>query len=159
MEVVEGDNPPLTIPVRQVVELEGVRVTERAILRRERSEFELRKRAGIARFVDSTEIMRAPNVRAAIQLVPNVRVRPGRGATEFEILSRNGCPAQVYVDGTLADADFANRLPPENIASIEFYSSVALAPSRYIVVQAPPCVIRTDDRAVVLFWTKSGLAP
>ena len=154
VEVVEGDNPPLTIPVRRVVELEGVRVTERAVLRRDRSEYELRRRAGIGRFVDSTAIMRAPNVRAAIQMVPNVRVaaRDRRATTEFEIRGRNGCLAQVYLDGVRSDTEEVNRIPPANIASIEFYSAVSLAPARFIAVAA-------DDCAVVLFWTKVGLRP
>jgi hypothetical protein len=123
-------------------------------VRRERGEFELRKRAGIGRFVDSTAVMRAPNLRAAIQMVPNVNVRPLQpgGANEFVIRGRNGCTAHLYVDGMRATVEDANIIPPANIASIEFYSAVSLAPARYIPVAA-------DDCAVVLFWTKAGLAP
>jgi hypothetical protein len=151
VDLVEGENAPLTIPVSRAVELEGVRVTERAVLRAERSDFELRQRAGFGRFVDSTEIMRAPSVRTAIQMVQIVKVTPGR-ANEFAISGRNGCRAHVFVDGTPADIELANRIPPEQIAAVEFYRSATMAPVRFIAGMEDTC-------AVVIFWTKYGLRP
>ncbi len=151
VEVVEGENATLTIPVSKTVELEGVRVTEKVVLRRDRSEFELRRRAGLGRFLDSTAIMRAPSVRAAIQMQQVVNVQAERG-TEFTILGQNGCRAHIFLDGTASDIEMINRLPRANIASIEFYRSAAFAPPRFVAGM-------TDTCAVAIFWTKYGLRP
>lgn len=154
VDVVEGEIPALTIPVSETIEIEGVQITERLVLRRDRSEFELRRRAGIARYVDSTTIMRASTMRAALQAVPNVEIRPmgNRATTEFEIRGRNGCPAHIYLDGTLSDIETVNVMPRSSIAYVELYSSVAFAPGRFIRVMA-------DDCAVAIFWTKYALRP
>ncbi len=151
VEVLDADNPSLTIPLESAVELEGVRITERATVRRERSEFDLRKRAGIGRFVDSTEIARAPNMRAALSMMRGVRVTAGRGS-EFGIMGRNGCSPTFFWDGILASNDDLNRIPKEDIIAVEYYTTSALAPARFLMVSGDAC-------AVVLFWTKTGLRP
>jgi hypothetical protein len=153
VDVMTGDNPPLTIPFEKVVQIEGVTITERVNVSRERGEFEMRKRTGLGRTLDSTTIMKAPNLRAAIQMTQGINVEQGRrGTSEFVIRGRRGCPAYVYLDGTLATIDDVNVLPPRNLAAIEFFASTALAPSRYIPIGGNDC-------AVVLFWTKNGLRP
>jgi len=153
VEVLAGDNPPLTIPFAKVVQIEGVTITERVEASRERSEFEIRKRAGFGRTLDSTAIMRAPNLRAAMQMTQGINVAQGRrGTSEFVILGRRGCTAYVYLDGTRATMEDVNVIPPTNLAAMEFFASTALAPARFIPVGG-------DDCAVVLFWTKWGLRP
>ena len=153
VEVMAGESPPLEIPFDRLVQLEGVTVTAKTSLRLERQEFELRRRAGFSRVVDSLMLARFPNVRAAIQMTPGVIVQPngGRATTEFEIFGRRGCRAYVFLDGTLADNDLVNRIPQENIAAIEFFPQLAFAPARYQPLG--------DECAVVLFWTKYGLRP
>jgi hypothetical protein len=84
-------------------------------------------------------------------MLPNVRVVATIGS-EFAIRGRNGCPAHIYMDGTLTNIDEVNRIPLESIAAVEAYSSVAFAPARFIRVMAGNC-------AVVIFWTKWGLRP
>jgi hypothetical protein len=154
VEVLGGIMPLLEIPLERTVELEGVRVTERVDIRRVRSDFESRRRAGWARFVDSTAIDKAPFVRAALNMVQGITVRPRGNAptTEFEILGRNGCQAHLYMDGTISDTEEVNRIPKEQIAAIEIYPSVAFAPAQLIRVRADNC-------AVAAFWTKLGLRP
>ncbi len=153
VEVMAGENPPITIPFEKVVQIEGVTITERVNVTRERGEFELRKRTGMGRTLDSTTIMRAPNLRAAMQMTQGINVEQGRrGTSEFVIRGRRGCAAYVYLDGTLATIDDVNVIPPRNLAAIEFFASTALAPARYIPIGGNDC-------AVVLFWTKNGLRP
>lgn len=153
VDVTAGENPPLTIPFEKVVQIEGVTITERVNVSRERGEFEIRKRAGLGRTLDSTTIMGAPNLRAAIQMTQGINVEQGRrGTSEFVIRGRRGCAAYIYLDGTLATIDDVNVMPPRNLAAIEFFASTALAPARYIPIGGNDC-------AVVLFWTKSGLRP
>jgi hypothetical protein len=127
-------------------------------VRRERSEFDWRRKAGFGQFVDSTAIARAPNVRAAIQMAHGVRITawvpegsnvPTSG---FDIRGRNGCKAHIWLDGTPSSIDEVNAIPQANIAAVELYSSVAFAPVRFINVRADVC-------AVAIFWTKLGLRP
>lgn len=157
VDVLSTAMTPLQIQLDRAVELAGVRVTERAIVRRERSEFDLRRKSGLARFVDSTTIARASNVRAAIQMVPGINVQPlttgGRpSASEFDIRGRDGCPAHIWLDGTPSDIDEVNRIPQANLAAVEVYPNVAFAPARFVKVRADAC-------AVAVFWTKTGLRP
>ncbi len=156
VDVLESDNPALTIPVERVVELEGVRVTERAVVRRERSEFDLRKRAGIGRYVDSADIARAPILRTVLSGVMRGVTVTGfekkSNTNEFDIWGRGGCRATVFWDGILATMEDVNRIPKEDIVSVEYYTTTALAPARFIMVARNDC-------AVVLFWTKNGLRP
>ncbi len=153
VEVMTGDAPPLEIPFDKLVQLEGVTVTARTSLRLDRQEFELRKRAGFGRVVDSAMLASYPNVRAAIQQTPGVIVQSDarRPTSDFVILGRNGCRAYVYLDGTITNNEEVNRIPLQNIAAVEFYTTVAFAPSRYQPLG--------DNCAVVLFWTKYGLRP
>ncbi len=153
VDVMEGDNAPLTIPMHKVFMLEGVTVTAKTMIRRDRQEFEMRKRAGWSRIVDSTTIMRAPHLRAALQMTPGIEVTASRGATsDFVVSGRNGCRASIFVDGVPDMMDFVNRIPRENIAAIEVYSSTAFAPARFIMITADTC-------PVVMVWTKFGLRP
>lgn len=154
VEVLGQAMPLLEIPLERMVVLEGVRVTERVDLRRIRADFEWRRRAGWGRFIDSSTIEKAPFVRAALNMVQGITVRPLRNAptTEFEIRGRVGCAAHIYMDGTISNIDEVNRIPKEQIAAIEIYSSVAFAPAMLVRVRA-------DDCAVAAFWTKYGLRP
>jgi hypothetical protein len=153
VEVMTGESPPVHVPLDRIVQLEGVTVTERVSVRRERTEFELRKRGGFGRIVDSAALAQFPSVRAAIQQTQGVIVQQDarRPTTDFTILGRDGCPAYVYLDGTIANSEEVNRIPQQNIAAIEFYTHVAFAPPRYQPLG--------DNCAVVLFWTKVGLRP
>ncbi len=153
VEVMTGNAPPIDIPFDKLVQLEGVTVTARTSLRLDRQEFELRRRAGFARVVDSSMLARFPNVRAAIQQTQGVVVQADarRPTSEFVILGRNGCPAWLYLDGTITSNEEVNRIPLENLAAVEFYTTVAFAPPRYQPLG--------DNCAVVLFWTKYGLRP
>lgn len=143
---------PVVIIMRSVVnELEAVRVSERMAVRRERSEFDMRRSAGLGRYVDSTTIMRAPNLRAALQGTPGVDI-VGTVGTAFQIRGRTGCNAHLFLDGVASDIEEVNSIPPANLAAVEFYANVAFAPARFIMVARDAC-------AVALFWTKAGLRP
>jgi hypothetical protein len=155
VDVIAGESPALEILFERAVELEGVYVTERANIRPARAAFEQRRTAGwAARFVDSTEIVNAPSVRAALNVVRGITVGPagGRATNEFEIRGQFGCRAHIFFDGTASNIEEVNRIPPTSIASIEVYASMAFAPGELIQV-------RTDNCAVVAFWTKYGLRP
>lgn len=154
VEVLAAGIPELVIPLSTAVELAEVRTTARISKRPYRRDFEMRRRAGFAQFVDSTQIMSVPILRNALQMVPNVRVQAVKNSptTGFEILGRNGCSAHIYLDGMLSNLGEVNDIPRENLAAVEFYSSVAFAPAQFIRVMADSC-------AVAAFWTKWALRP
>jgi hypothetical protein len=163
VEVAATQTSPLQLRLSRVVELEGVRVTERVNVRLARSDFEDRRKAGFARFVDSSVFERAPNLRTALSMVQSGLSFPplgttkrrtvGPGApTEFDIVGPNGCPAHIYLDGTQATIEEVNVIPKQNVAAVEIYRNVALAPAQFIRVADDAC-------AVVIFWTKAGLRP
>ena len=152
VEVLTDPRPSFTIPLQRVIELEGVTVTARSDVRAARVDFEWRKRAGFARFLDSTAIMRVPYLRNALAELPSLRVRAGREANSFVITGRNECPAHIYLDGVKAEARDVWELPRELMAAVEVYSSVAFAPAQLVRVAADNC-------AVVAFWTKWALRP
>jgi hypothetical protein len=153
VEVRADANEPLEIPFDRIVQIEGVTVTEKANVRLDRAEFELRKRAGFGRVIDSTALARFPNLRAAMQQTPGIIVtqRQGRASTEFDIFGRVGCRAFVYLDGTVTNLDEVNAIPLENLAAVEVFTNVAFAPARYQPLG--------DNCAVILFWTRFGLRP
>lgn len=154
VDVTMEDMPTLSIPVSASLELDAVTITERATARLQREEFDDRRQAGIARFMDSTVFSNVATIRTGLQMLSNVRVVPRYdtrfNTTEFFIRGRSGCSAHLYMDGTLTNIDEVNRIPLENLAAVESYSSVSLAPARFSRVMA-------DDCAVVLFWTKWAL--
>jgi hypothetical protein len=159
VEVLQGREEPLTIPMQKVVVLEGV--TTKATIRRERAEYDMRRRTGWGVYVDSTAIAKAPFVRSAIQSVRGITVRgptvsrSGRvsavRATDFVITGVRGCSAQIWIDGRRASMLDANDLFKSAIASIEVYPSSEFAPSEFVTLPS--------QCAVVLFWTKHGLRP
>ncbi len=74
VEVMEGDNAPLTIPMDKVFMLDGVVVTAKTVVRRDRQEFEMRRRSGLGRFIDSSDIRKAPHLRAVLAMTPGIMV-------------------------------------------------------------------------------------
>lgn len=154
VDVVDGQNAPHTVQITKPFMLEGVTVTSKTSIRLDRQEFEMRKRAGWGRIVDSMEISRAPNMRVALAMVPGVRVEvSGYGlGGDFDVVGSSGCSAAVFVDGVLDWMRLAWFIPPDMIAAIEVYRSSASAPGRFIMV-------RKDNCPVVLVWTKFGLRP
>lgn len=154
IEVFDGQNTPQTVQVSKPFTLEGVTITAKISVRRDRQEFEMRKMSGWGRIIDSTQIRRVPHLRAALSMIPGINVRgPQYGRSgDFEVFGRQGCRAATFVDGVLDQMELASFIPKDDIAAIEVYTSSAMAPSRFIMV-------RQDNCPVVLFWTKYGLRP
>lgn len=156
VEVLQGRDAPLTIPMQKVVVLEGV--TTKALIRRDRAEYDMRRRTGWGVYVDSTAIANAPFLRFALTPVRGITVRgPGPNgrregqATDFVITGIRGCQAQIWLDGRRSDLREVNDLFKQDVVSIEVYPSAEFAPSQFVT---PP-----SQCAVVLFWTKHGLRP
>ncbi len=141
--------------------LEGIAITERSVIRRVRREFEERREAGIARFVDSTEIRAAGSLRAALAEVPGLIIERAIGeadSTRFEIMGRGrnlgvqACRAVVFVDGIPAKITDIWDVKEAEIVAVEIYQSESFAPPIF-------AEFVEDDCAVVVVWTRFGLRP
>jgi hypothetical protein len=163
-DVLYEGNPTVVIalePVLAIAGLTGVRVTERSTIRRMRTDFEERRKAAIATFVDSTDVRTAGSLPAALAEVPGLLIETATGqtdSTQYEIRGRGrslalqSCAATVLVDEVPVTRERLYELPPEEIAAVEVYRSVSFAPPMFAEVAESDC-------AMVLVWTRFGLRP
>lgn len=154
VEVLARGVRDLPLIVERGVTLDGVKVTARATLSRDRQEFEERRRAGVSQVMDSTRLAQFPLLQSALRMYPSLVVQSGRSGVEFALLGRITkalvrCRVYVWVDGMREDEDYLRRLPLENIAAMELFNTDALAPARF----------RTfgDTCNTLLVWTKGYL--
>ena len=143
-----------TVMVERGVTIEGVRITARRSVSRDRREFEERARAGIGKVMDSTTIMQFPRLQSALRQYPALQVATANNGIDFTLLGRFGsggvrCRAYIYVDGVVESSAYLAVLPPENIAAMELFNSDALAPVRFRPLG--------NSCAVLLVWTKNFL--
>ena len=154
VDVLERGVRDLPLTLERGVTLDGVKVTARATISRDRQEFEERRRAGVSQVMDSTRLAQFPLLQSALRMYPSLVVQSGRSGVEFALLGRITkalvrCRVYVWVDGMLEDEDYLRRLPLENIAAMELFNTDALAPARF----------RTfgDTCNTLLVWTKGYL--
>jgi hypothetical protein len=154
VDVLDRGVRDLPLTLERGVTLDGVKVTARATISRDRQEFEERRRAGVSQVMDSTRLAQFPLLQSALRMYPSLVVQSGRSGVEFALLGRITkalvrCRVYVWVDGMLEDEDYLRRLPLENIAAMELFNTDALAPARF----------RTfgDTCNTLLVWTKGYL--
>ncbi|WP_309673489.1 carboxypeptidase-like regulatory domain-containing protein [Gemmatimonas sp.] len=154
IDVPEVGVPDYVAVVERGVSIEGVRVTARRSVSRDRREFEERKRLGMGTVMESTEIMKYPRTQSALRQFPALQIATANNGVDFTILGRvrSGgvrCQASLYVDGVTESSAYLAMLPPENIAAMELFPSGEFAPVRFRPVYA--------SCAVLLVWTKNSL--
>ncbi len=152
---------PLRISMQRGVTLEGVKITARRSFNHEAVEFNRRRLAGMASYLDAREIEKLPDIVSAFRSFPSLDVRVARNG-DFSVLGNrinvsgtpgsmqmSQCAAHVYVDGVAEDENYLRVLPLLGLASIEVFSSEAFAPAKYAGFRG--------NCAVVLVWTKAFL--
>lgn len=131
----------------EAVELEPVVVQT---VRRDRlaaDGFYRRRRAGLGRFLTRDEI-EEENVFQVTDLfrrMPGVRVAPGRGHSDGDLLMRTGCRPTLYVDGVRAVSSgyLDQMLQPGDVEAVEVYQG-SQAPARF----------SGETCGVVAVWTR-----
>ncbi len=107
-----------------------------------------RQARGFAKFFDEEDIRkRGPMVSSDLfRAVTGVTVRSGNnGVNTIRI---HGCQPIVWIDGQrVPDAELDEVVSPGDIAGIEFYTSMAGTPAKYVERTARPC-------GALLIWTK-----
>lgn len=154
LDVLDRGVGNLVVAVERGVTIEGVRITARSTVSRDRREFEERVRTGLGQVMDSTMLAKFPRLQSALRQYPAVQVATANNGIEFTLLGRFGsggvrCRAYIYVDGVLESSAYLALLPPENIAVTELFTSDAYAPARFRSLG--------DSCAVLLVWTKNFL--
>jgi hypothetical protein len=164
VDVLYADTPEVIVPLQRglsIAGLEGFAVTERRVIRRDREEFELRRREGLALYVDTVQIREAGSLRAALEAVPGLEITTISGETDparFAIAARgrslgvNSCDATILVDGFPASLQELHSVAVDQLAAVEIYRSAAFAPPRFAERAESNC-------ALLLFWTQFGLRP
>jgi hypothetical protein len=162
-------------PVNKVVEVSGGQVTEtqldlvnftlleearvetRSVKALFAKEMEERKVLGVAKFVDSTEIMKHINVVGAMTKMPALRVMRD-GTIAFQNLGGTRdvlpCPAGVMIDKRMTDQAELRMLPLEFIGTLEIYRysnqiPIALYPNISNARAAKTC-------GLIAVWTKGN---
>lgn len=143
---------PLTL--ERGITLDGVKVTARATVSRDRQEVEERRLAGFAQVMDSTRVSQYPLLQSALRMFPSLVVQTARTGTEFVLLGRLTepgvrCRVHIWVDGAREDEQYLRLLPLESIAAVELFNSDAFAPARFRSFG--------DTCNTLLVWTKGYL--
>lgn len=164
VDVLYTDTPEVIVPLQRgltIAGLEGFAVTERRVIRRDREEFELRRREGLATYVDTVQIREAGSLRAALEAVPGLEIETPSGETDpakFAILGRGrslgvtSCQATLLLDGFPATLEELHSVAVDQLAAVEIYRSASFAPARFAELAESDCVM-------LLFWTQFGLRP
>jgi hypothetical protein len=148
-------------PGLAIAGLEGLAVTERRVLRRDREEFESRRRDGIATFVDTAAVREAGSWRAALDGVAGLVITTAPGEEDpsrFAVYGRGRnlgvttCAVTLLVDGLPATLTEFHSVAQDQFAAAEVYRSAAFAPDRF-------AQFVENDCALVIFWTHYGLRP
>ena len=116
-------------------------------------DFEDRRRGGLGYSRTEDEITGAGSLRGAIGTLPTIRFERGSGLKDFVAMlpnpgvgGRGYCVATLYIDGFLSDYDQLQGYRPSDLAGIEMYPRVTLAPIQFQTV-GTGC-------GVLLIWTK-----
>lgn len=164
VDVLFADTPEVIVPLQHglsIAGLEGFAVTERRVIRRDREEFELRRREGLATYVDTIQIREAGSLRAALEVVPGLEITTPSGETDparFAVYGRgrslgvNSCQATILLDGFPVTLEELHSVAVAQLAAVEIYRSASFAPARYAELAESDC-------AMLLFWTQFGLRP
>jgi hypothetical protein len=134
------DTTTVTFVLERVTALKAVR-TEATVLSEFTRNFEERKKTGIGKFRDSTDLDSSPSMVAALSAIPSVTARTGRGGIPLvqlpKIASITGgvglCVARLYVDGRPEQWERVAGMVPREIAWMEVYARASMVPAEFQV--------------------------
>lgn len=122
----------------RVTTLAGVK-TEATVLGELVRSYEERRRIGLGRYRDSTELARMPSMASAFDGVPNLIVSRAAGGFGLKLKTpvqiRTGsdkCEPRIFIDGRADDMFSLNRLQPRDIAWVEVYTRSSVIPVEFM---------------------------
>ncbi len=164
VNVLYENNPSFGVTLTRtfaIAGLEGIAITERTSIRAARRAYEERRKAGVAQFVDSSDVNAAGSLRAALAQVAFLSVErnvASEDSTHYDVMARapgfgvDNCRAFLFVDGAPVEVAAFYKLPVQQIATIELYRSAVRVPPPFSAVIDRDC-------SAVLVWTRYGLRP
>ena len=145
VDVRPGDTAVVSVQLKKAATLPEVTVTAPATRFMYRREIQERRELGLGYFRDSTAIGRLPLMAHVFDGIAGINVRRG-GGTRFVVTGKDDCRLAFFIDRVkMIDAFDLNLLAPDQIATVEVYNSLTLAPAEYQV--------RNTCGAIVV-WTK-----
>lgn len=141
------DTLEVSFVLDRVTTLAGMK-TEGTVLGEITRSYEERRRLGLGRYRDSTELERLPIMASALDGFPNLIVdrKPG---PEFRLLVRTTpqlrrgisvCEPRIFIDGRLDDIFGLNRVQPRDIAWMEIYVRPSMVPIDFAEgIKDPAC--------------------
>ena len=153
------DTTTVLFTLERVTTLKEVR-TSATVLAEFTRAYEERKRIGLWRFRDSTEIEHSPSLVASLSTFPSVIARTGRGGIPTVLLPKppsltggvGGCIARLYVDGRQEQWERVVGMLPKDIAWMEVYARASMLPAEFQVTT------KDDACGVVSIVTKWKVA-
>lgn len=137
------------VQLEPVVVLNTVRVEESVFTRLAKGVTE-RRRIGLGRFIDSTQLRGVYFLEGPFSVMPGtrlVRTRDHKTLLVGKLTAVSECPLNLFIDGArIYDQDYLWSTPADEIAMIEIYPRGLLTPVEFIV---PGSVC-----GAVVVWTK-----
>jgi hypothetical protein len=142
-----GDTIDFEVLLERVVLLDSVRVEGSTVRQGFVRDYEDRKRAGMGRFLDSSQIKSFAVVPQAVSFVNGVRYR--NGAIFFTTASGADCAPNVWIDKVNFDAEQGElkMMRPDDVMAIEVYTRSALIPDEFRPRRAGGC-------GALVVWTR-----
>lgn len=131
--------------------LAAVDVVADRIARRDRLEYDERRKAGFGYAIEAADIANRVDMLGVLQTLQSAKVTRRNGIIVIEptvatMKSGNSCPEAVttWIDGARTSLAEASALDPSVIRAIEWFPRVTTAPAKYVGLGSCP---------VILFWT------
>jgi hypothetical protein len=153
-DVLPKDTVVVSIEVRKLVQLAGMRTKAVSGVRVFATEFNERRRLGFGYLRDSVEIAKHPDFVSFLREFPGLQVRLGGTSVAFAVPDVQGgtCAPDILIDGAKAGPGHLIDLHSNEVGAIEFYPRAAHIPARFV----PPAF--TPQCGMILVWTKYGLS-
>jgi hypothetical protein len=153
-DVLPKDTVVVSIELRKLVQLAGMRTKAVSGARVFAMEFNERRRSGFGYMRDSVEIAKHPDFVSFLREFPGLQVRLGGTSVAFAVSDVQGgtCAPDILIDGAKAGPGHLIDLRSNEVGAIEFYPRAAHIPARF----APAAY--TPQCGMILVWTKYGLS-
>jgi hypothetical protein len=159
VDVTAGDTAYVTRDIGKLVELPGVKVSAPTVRQRLVAQYLDRKRAGLGKYRDSTDLEHYSGFGSVVREIPSAQVRIQ--GTHFTMLNLRGphgaCAANIIIDGVQVALDELDWIDVHELAAVEIYPDGTSTP-----MEITSKLKRTPSAytcGAVVLWTKRAFVP
>ena len=137
------DLPPATVLAKVDV------LAEREVTVQRRA-FDVRRRARLGHYLDTTQLRGQSDVTGPLRTIPSVMVQK-RGFNTNVMIVRGGvgCTPPLFLDGRRSSIDELRMYAPDDLYGVEVYTTAQTTPAEFITPGYTSC-------GVIVVWTKLG---